>query len=213
MLDGLDGVEVVPGVFKHRRRQQQVEHCRRIGLGARGDAFVRDRGRHRNRLVPVVARPARDVRGERERDRGHGPHDVADVIRRAAAQLVRRQGRPPTKSRVDLGAQAAGFHTQHLLHGPRHPLVVRAPLRHADLGNVGVHRLGQRLVRVHRVGGAEYPRADLGVGHQCRAGGDLLPDVPEVLDPLVGDLAEEVPDRRGGRDDIGLVAPVSDDVV
>ena len=70
------------------------------------------------------------------------------------------------------------------------------------------------LVEVLRPGAAEHARGQqLGAGHHRRALGDVVADLPELLDLRVGGLAEVVPDRRGARDDVRLIAAVGDHVV
>ena len=56
-------------------------------------------------------------------------------------------------------------------------------------------------------------RRPLRVGHQRRALGHLVADLPQVLDAVEVGLAEVVPDAGVARDDVGLIAAVGDDVV
>ena len=120
--------------------------------------------------------------------------------------------RPRTSSRTSVASPLL-LGPQHLLHRLGHPLVGVAPLWQADLDDVGVHRLGERLVHVLRPGGAEHPRVDGRAGHQRGALRHLVADFPHPHDARVVGLAEEVPDRRGRRDHIRLVAAVGDDVM
>ena len=149
--------------------------------------------------------------GIAQRHRRHVPRDVADVIR-AAAHVVLVLDRLPHLG--ELGRQArlrrvAEFLLQRL--GQR--LVGLAPLGQADALDVGVHGLGDRLVEVLRIGRAEDARGPRGVGHQRRALGHLVADVPQFLDVRLVVLAEVEPDAGVARHDVGLVAAVGDDRV
>ena len=73
-----------------------------------------------------------------------------------------------------------------------------------------VHRLGDRLVHVLRIGGAEDARRPRGVGHQRRAFGHLVADLPQLLDVRLIDLAEVEPDAGVARHDVRLIAAVGD---
>ena len=56
-------------------------------------------------------------------------------------------------------------------------------------------------------------RQQLDAGHHRRGLGHGVAGLPQLLDVRVVGLAEVVPDRRGARDDVGLIAAVGDDVV
>ena len=92
-------------------------------------------------------------------------------------------------------------------------LILGTPLRHPHVKHVGVDRLGQRLVHMLWPGCAKHPRLDRGAGHRSRAVGHLVADIPHPHDVRVVGLAEEVPDRRGRRYHVRLVAAVADHVV
>ena len=88
----------------------------------------------------------------------------------------------------------------------------RGPLGHADLLDVGGEGFGDGLVEV-----ARPRRAEDAFGDSCRSS-RLAPLAigsrgVEVADALVIPFAEVVPDLGEGRDDVGLIAAVGDDVV
>ena len=104
-------------------------------------------------------------------------------------------------------------HLHHALRRLGERDVGLAPCRQADLHDVGVHRLGQRAVGVPRPRRAEDARGPRRVGHERRALGHLVADIPHVLDRLVVGLAEVVPDAGVPRHDVRLIAAVGDHVV
>ena len=61
-----------------------------------------------------------------------------------------------------------------------------------------------------RIGRAEDARRPLGVGHQRRALGHLVADLPHLLDVRLIDLAEVEPDAGVARHHVRLVAAVGD---
>ena len=70
------------------------------------------------------------------------------------------------------------------------------------------------LLKCCRPGAAEHlGRLQLDAGHHRRGLGDRVAGLPHLLDVREVGLAEVVPDRRGARDDVGLIAAVGDHVV
>ena len=94
-------------------------------------------------------------------------------------------------------------------------LIGLAPLRQADLLDVRVHRLGDRLVHVPRPRRAEHAASctSVSVIIVARLAPSLSPMSHSSLMCVVVGLAEVVPDRRVRRHDVRLIAAVGDHVV
>ena len=143
-------------------------------------ALVRDRGRHRDRTGPVVARQSRDVGRISQRDRRHVPRDVADVVGAAAAVVAHRPGqrcgtrfRSPVFARAKLLLQRRGR-----APGPPHPTVgmpTLLMLTHA------ASAIGRLKCRGHAR--AEHARRQqLHAGHLRGALRDRIACLPQLLD-------------------------------
>ena len=156
---------------------------------------------------------AGDVRREAQPCGRHAPHDVADVIRRPSGLLAVGNQLPAAQRLRDLGRQAALGRSHRALKRARELLIGVAPLRHADRRRCSRASPRDRLVAVLRPRAAEHARAHRRIGHDRRGVRHPVPDRPEVLDLVEVVLAEVIPDRRVGRDDVRLVAAVADDVV
>ena len=141
-----------------------------------------------------------------------GIHEVAgaDEVRSEAANRVLRRH----TDLGDLGLQAfnlVGLHERLQRFGVS--LVIFSPFGHADRFDVELHRLGDGLVEVTRVGSAHDLPAQGRVRHHRGALGDLLQGFEILANTLGRDLANEVPDAGLRRYDVGLVASIRDDVV
>ena len=171
---------------------------------------MRDGRRHGDRVGPVVPRQAGNVGRKTQRDGGHVPRDVADVVAAAALRVhdwsvgfARERGVEAARGLAELALNTAG-----------QGLVLVVPFRHADALDVLEHLQLDRFAEVAVPRAAEDPHGvQLCARHHGRGARDRVGEGEEGARALVVRLAEVVPHARGGRDDVGLVAAVRDHVV
>src|SRR5579883_1402410 len=144
------------------------------------------RGCSTGSVVSPWAPPRKHRRYRRSRRRSAGSEAFAaafgiGILRRARGAHLR-----------DLRREAAHPDLQLLLQTFGKRLVVLGPLGQADLLDIRVHVLGDRLIEVAGPSAAEQARGVSGVRHEGGALGHVVALLPEVHDVFVVGLAEVI---------------------